>query len=70
MKAISVSTRYTSTEIRRLDRIAQAVGLSRTGLIRARALGKIVTTHELADWAEARLASSANRRGRHAPHAA
>lgn len=56
MKSFPISTRYTAAELRQLDRVAKAAKLSRSELIHARSLGKIVTTHELADWAEAELA--------------
>ena len=64
MKEFPISTRYTAAELRQLDRTAKAVGMSRSELIHARSLGKIVTTHELADWAEAELARNAERKGR------
>ena len=70
MKEFPISTRYTATELKQLDRTARAVGISRSELIHARSLGKVVTTHELADWAEAELAKSAGRRHRHASRAA
>ena len=57
-----MSTRFTKEEIVRLDRTAKACGLSRSELIRARSLGKLVTVHELADWAEAELAKNSNRK--------
>jgi len=66
MKEFPISTRYTADELRQLDRTAKAVKMSRSELIHARSLGKIVTTHQLADWAEAELAKSAERKGRHA----
>ena len=59
MKAFPVSTRYTAAELKQLDRTAKLVNMSRSELIHARSLGKIVTTHELADWVESELAKSA-----------
>jgi hypothetical protein len=70
MKEFPVSTRYTAAELKQLDRTAKAVGMSRSELIHARSLGKVVTTHELADWAEAELARNAERKGRRVSHAA
>ena len=70
MKAFSISTRYTAAEIRQLDRTAKTVGISRAELVRIRALGKIITTHQLADWAETTLAINAGRKSRHASRAA
>ena len=63
MKEFPVSTRYTATELKQLDRTAKAVGMSRSELIHARSLGKVVTTHELADWAETALAANARTQG-------
>lgn len=70
MKEFPVSTRYTAAELKQLDRTAKAVGMSRAELIHSRSLGKIVTTHELADWADAELAKNAERKGRRASRAA
>ena len=70
MKEFPVSTRYTSEELRQLDRTARLVNLSRSELIRVRSLGKFVTTHELANWAEAALVKNAVRKHRRAPRAA
>jgi hypothetical protein len=70
IKGFPVSTRYTAEELRQLDRTARSVSLSRSELIRVRSLGKIVTTHELADWAEAALAKHPGRKPRRAPRAA
>ncbi len=70
MKDFPISTRYTAGELKQLDRTARAVKLSRAELIRVRSLGKIVTTHELADWAEAALAQNAERKHRRASRAA
>lgn len=70
MKEFPVSTRYTAAELKQLDRTAKTVGMSRSELIHARSLGKIVTTHELADWAEAELAKNAERKGRRVTRAA
>ena len=61
-----MSARFTREEIVQLDRTAKACGLSRSELIRARSLGKLVTVHELADWAEAELAKNSNRRNQRA----
>jgi hypothetical protein len=63
MKEFPVSTRYTATELKQLDRTARSLKMSRAELIHARSLGKIVTTHELADWAEMELAKHAERKG-------
>ena len=70
MKEFPVSTRYTAEELRQLDRTARAAKLSRSELIRVRSLGRIVTTHELADWAEAELSRQAERKHHRAPRAA
>ena len=70
MKDFPVSTRYTAAELRQLDRTARAVKLSRAELIRVRSLGKMVTTHELADWAEAELAQNAEKKHRRVARAA
>lgn len=70
MKGFAVSTRYTTAELRQLDRTARAAKMTRAALIHARSLGKIVTTHELADWAGAALAAHADRKARHASRAA
>lgn len=67
LKAYPVSTRYTAAELKQLDATARQCHISRAELIHARSLGKVVTTHELADWAEAELAKNAapkTRRGR------
>ena len=70
MKAFPISTRYTAAELKQLDRTAKAARLSRSELIHARSLGKIVTTHELADWAEVELAKHAAAKPRRASRAA
>jgi hypothetical protein len=70
MKAFPISTRYTASELKQLDRTAKAVQMSRSELIHARSLGKVVTTHELADWAEAGLAKNAQGKTRRVSHAA
>ncbi len=44
--------------------------MSRAELIHSRSLGKIVTTHELADWAEAELAKNVARKNRRGSRAA
>lgn len=70
MKAYPISTRYTAEELKRLDATARQCKMSRAELIHARSLGKIVTTHELADWAEAELATHASRKVRRGTRAA
>jgi hypothetical protein len=70
MKEFPISTRYTAAELKQLDRTAKAARMSRAELIHARSLGKIVATHELADWAEAELAKHAERKGRRGTRAA
>jgi hypothetical protein len=70
MKEFPVSTRYTAAELKQLDQTAKAAGMSRSELIHARSLGKVVTTHELADWAESELAKHADSKGRRASRAA
>ena len=70
MKAFPISTRYTAAELKQLDATAKLCRMSRAELIHARSLGKIVTTHELADWAEAELAKNAQRKGRRGSRAA
>ncbi len=70
MKEFPVSTRYTGEELKQLDATARQCKISRAELIHARSLGKIVTTHELADWAESELASTRSKKGRHASRAA
>ena len=70
MKAFPVSTRYTAAELKQLDRTAKLANMSRSELIHARSLGKIVTTHELADWAQFELARNATRRARRGARAA
>lgn len=62
MKAFPISTRYTAAELKQLDLTAKQCRMSRAELIHARSLGKIVTTHELADWAELELAKNALRK--------
>jgi hypothetical protein len=52
MKEFPVSTRYTAEELKQLDATAKQCKISRAELIHARSLRKIITTHELADWAE------------------
>ncbi len=47
VKAFPISTRYTADELKQLDQTARQCKLSRSELIHARSLGKIVTTHEL-----------------------
>ncbi len=70
MRAFPISTRYTAEELKQLDATAEMCGMSRAELIHARSLGKIVTTHELADWAESELAKSVQRKGRRGGRAA
>ena len=70
MKQFPVSTRYTRDELKALDATAKLCGLSRSELIHARSLGKVVTTHELADWAEAELVKNAAKKGHRASRAA
>lgn len=62
MKAFPISTRYTADELKQLDLTAKQCQMSRAELIHARSLGKIVTTHELTDWAEVELAKNASRK--------
>lgn len=64
MKEFAVSTRFTAEELKQLDATARQCNVSRSELIHARSLGKVVTTHELADWAESRLMKNAARRAR------
>ncbi|MBA4138347.1 MAG: hypothetical protein C0518_13635 [Opitutus sp.] len=70
MKAYPISTRYTADELKQLDATAKQCKMSRAELIHARSLGKIVTTHELADWAEAELAKNAAKKGSRGTRAA
>ena len=70
MKAFPISTRYTASELKLLDRTAKAAQMSRSELIHARSLGKVVTTHELADWADAELARNSARKIRRVSNAA
>ncbi|MGA3008541.1 MAG: hypothetical protein ABSE59_11690 [Opitutaceae bacterium] len=70
LKAYPVSTRYTADELKQLDATARLCRVSRAELIHARSLGKIVTTHNLADWAEAELAKNAARKARRGTRAA
>lgn len=70
MKVFPISTRYTADELRQLDETAKLCGLSRAELIHSRSLGKILTTHELADWAEAALSKRPKHKGRRATRAA
>jgi hypothetical protein len=70
MKEFPVSTRFTAAELKQLDRTAVEAGMSRSELIHARSLGKVVTTHELADWAESELAKNAEQKRRRASRAA
>jgi hypothetical protein len=70
MKEFPVSTRYTAEELKQLDATARQCNLSRAGLIHARSLGKVVTIHELADWAESELAKNAARKARRGSRAA
>jgi hypothetical protein len=70
MKEFPISTRFTAAELKQLDRTAVEAGMSRSELIHARSLGKVVTTHELADWAESELAKNAEQKRRRASRAA
>jgi hypothetical protein len=70
MKEFPVSTRFTAAELKQLDRTAVEARMSRSELIHARSLGKVVTTHELADWAESELAKNAEPKRRRASRAA
>ena len=70
MKEFPISTRYTAEELKQLDATAKLCNVSRAELIHARSLGKIVTTHELADWVEGELAKSSVRKARRASRAA
>jgi hypothetical protein len=70
MKEFPISTRYTADELKQLDATAKQCKMSRAELIHARSLGKIVTTHELADWAEAALANHSSRKARRGSRAA
>jgi len=70
MKEFPISTRYTAEELKQLDAMAKMCGLSRAELIHARSLGKIVSTHELADWAEGALVKTSTRKARRASRAA
>ena len=70
MKEFPISTRYTAEELKQLDATAKLCNVSRAELIHARSLGKIVTTHELADWVESELAKSSVRKARRASRAA
>ncbi|PTY01258.1 hypothetical protein [Opitutus sp. ER46] len=70
MKQFPVSTRYTRDELKTLTATAKLCKISRAELIHARSLGKILTTHELADWAEAELTKSAAKKGRRGSRAA
>ncbi len=67
MREFPISTRYSAEELKQLDATAKLCKMSRSELIHARSLGKILTTHELADWAEARLAKNASRKVRRGP---
>lgn len=70
MKDYPISTRYTAAELKKLDATAKLCGMSRTELIRSRSLGRIVTTHELADWAEGELSKNMQRKARRGIRAA
>jgi hypothetical protein len=70
MKAFPISTRYTALELKLLDRTAKAAQMSRSELIHARSLGKVITTYELADWADAELARNSQRKIRRVSNAA
>jgi len=70
MKEFPVSPRFTAAELKQLGRTAVEAGMLRSELIHARSLGKVVTTHELADWAESELAKNAEAKRRRASRAA
>ena len=70
MKAFPISTRYTAEELKQLDGTAKQCGISRSELIHARSLGKIMTSHELAGWAESELSKNTGRKVRRASRAA
>ncbi len=70
MKEFPVSTRYTAEELKQLDATAKLCGISRAELIHTRSLGRVLTTHELADWAESALAKNAQRKARRGSRAA
>ena len=70
MKQQPTSIRFTLEELKRLDADAELCKMTRSELIHARALGKLVTTHDLADWAEAELAKNAERKARRVGRAA
>lgn len=53
MKDYPIATRFSKEELKKLDATAKLCGMTRSEVVRARALGKILTTHELAAWAEA-----------------
>lgn len=52
MRDYPVETRFTAKELKQLDATAKSCGMTRSEVVRARALGKILTTSELADWVE------------------
>jgi hypothetical protein len=62
VREFCVSTRFTAEELRQLEATAKVCRISRAELIRARSLGKIMTTHEQADWAESELAKRIRQR--------
>ena len=70
MKEFPISTRYTAEELKLLDATAKLCGTSRAELIHSRSLGKIVTTHELADWVDSELAKNSHRKARRGSRAA
>lgn len=70
VKDFPISTRYTADELTQLDATAKLCAMSRAQLIHARSLGKIVTTHELSDWAESELLKNSSKKGRRASRAA
>jgi hypothetical protein len=63
MKEFSITIHYTADELKQIDQRARQCRMSRVELIHARSLGKIVPTHELEDWAEAKSATKKDRRG-------
>jgi hypothetical protein len=70
MRHFPISTRYTADELKQLDAKARFCGISRAELIHSRSLGKILTTHELADWAETELVKRLPKTARRASRAA
>ena len=61
-----IEARFSKEELKKLDATAKLCRMTRSELVRARALGKILTTHELADWAEAEAVRIQARKAREA----